>query len=128
MNKLNLLMGAAVTVLLTACGGSKEITESVVTGEPINSDIQTELKIWSWDVAAKGLRDTIPSFNEKYPNVTVVVEELGTTDTYQKLMIGLNSNFGLPDVMTIETDNFVKYPPNFPGGFYDLSKVAGSKW
>ena len=126
MNKLNLLAGTAMAVLLTACGGSEEITEAVITGDPITSDIKAELKVWSWDVAAKGLKDTIPSFNKKYPNVTVVVEELGTSDTYQKLMIGLNSNTGLPDVMTIETDGFVKYPPNFPGGFYDLTQVAGS--
>ena len=138
MKKLNLLAGtaAAAAVLLTGCGGSGEVKEAVVTGDPIQSDIKAELRIWSWDVAAKGLIDTIPSFNEKYPNVKVVVEELGTSDTYQKLMIGLNSNTGLPDIMTIETDAFIKYPPNFPGGFYDLSKVAGhmkadfdpSKW
>ena len=126
MNKLKLLAGTAVFSLLVACSGSEQKTEAIVTGNPIKSDIKAELKVWSWDVAAKGLKDTIPSFNKKYPNVTVVVEELGTSDTYQKLMIGLNSNTGLPDVMTIETDTFVKYPPNFPGGFYDLSKVAGT--
>ena len=136
MNKLNLLAGAAVAVLLTACGDSQEMAEAVITGDPVESDITAELKIWSWDVAAKGLNDTILSFNKKYPNVKVEVEEFGTGDTYQKLMIGLNSNTGLPDIMTIETDNFVKYPPNFPGGFYDLTKAAGdmkadfdpSKW
>ncbi|MCW7555414.1 extracellular solute-binding protein [Endozoicomonas gorgoniicola] len=126
MKKLNLLVGTAIAVLLSACSGSEETATAVITGDPITRDIKAELKVWSWDVAAKALKDTIPSFNEKYPNVKVVVEELGTSDTYQKLMIGLNSNTGLPDVMTIETDGFVKYPPNFPGGFYDLSKVAGN--
>lgn len=136
MNKLNLFAGAAVAALLTACGGSEETKQSVITGDTGKSDIKAELKIWSWDVAAKGLEDTIPSFNKKFPNVKVVVEEFGTGDTYQKLMIGLNSNTGLPDIMTIETDNFVRYPPNFPGGFYDLTEVAAgmkadfdpSKW
>lgn len=124
MKKIFYLIVGLLVVFLTGCGGSKPVENSEITGKEIKSDIKAELKIWSWDVAALGLKDTIPSFNKKYPNVKVTVEEVGTGDTYQKLTIGLNSNTGLPDIMTIETDAFIKYPPNFPNGFYDLTKVT----
>lgn len=137
MKKIFSIILVMLSILMTACGGNNKATESQpLSNDGIASDIKTELRIWSWDVAAKGLRDTVESFNEIYPNVTVIVEEVGTSDTYQKLTIGLNSNTGLPDIVTVETDAFVKYPPNFPEGFVDLSPVAAeyqkdfdpSKW
>lgn len=136
MKKFLKLVLVMVSLILAACGGSKEAEVKELSNEALATDITAELRVWSWDVAAKGLRDTVESFNKVYPNVKVIVEEIGTNDTYQKLTIGLNSNSGLPDVVTVETDAFVKYPPNFPNGFVNLSPVAAqmekdfdpSKW
>lgn len=124
MKKIFSIVLVMVSILMTACGGSKTEENKPLSSEGISKDITAELRIWSWDVAAKGLRDTVESFNEIYPNVKVTVEEVGTNDTYQKLTIGLNSDTGLPDIVTVETDAFVKYPPNFPNGFVDLTPVA----
>ncbi|GLI56959.1 ABC transporter substrate-binding protein [Propionigenium maris DSM 9537] len=126
MKKIFSIVLLIISMLMTACGGNKTQEVQELSTEVLPKDTVAELRIWSWDVAAKGLRDTVESFNKIYPNVKVIVEEVGTGDTYQKLTIGLNSNTGLPDIVTVETDAFVKYPPNFPNGFVDLTPVAGN--
>ena len=73
MKKIFSIILVMLSVLMTACGGGNKATENKpLFNDAIASDIKAELRIWSWDVAAKGLRDTVESFNEIYPNVTCV--------------------------------------------------------
>ena len=115
--KLLLGMLALCVVFLYGCGDSK-------TGNKTGNFAEKTITVWSWNVAAKGLRQTVPSFEKAHPGVKVKVVDIGRTDLYDKLTVGLASNSGLPDVVTIESDRMAGYVENFPSGIWDMTSVA----
>ncbi len=84
-----------------------------------------EIKVWSWDVAAKALQRMAPEFEKANPGVKVQVVDIGYDNAYDKITVGLKSGSGLPDVITLEDTRIPGYVENFPGGLVDLSGVAG---
>jgi len=123
------LMG--MTLVLTACSSSS-------TTEPQADATKGEIKVWGWNIAAKSLQAIVPEFNKKYPDIKVVVEDIGRTDVYDKVTAGLSANgAGLPDVIQMETERLPIYTHQFPDGFANLSKlgadaykdkISASKW
>ncbi len=98
--------------------------------------VKGEITVWGWNIAASGLKDTVASFNKKYPGVKVNVVDIGRLDLYDKVTTALAANVVLPDVIQIESDHMAVYTEQFPNGFYDLTAVASkyvkdfdpSKW
>ena len=89
-----------------------------------NANEKKTLTVWAWNIAAKGLELTIPSFEKAHPNVKVEVVDIGTDDLYDKLTIGFAANSGLPDVVQIESERIPSYVNNFPNGFWKMTEVA----
>ncbi|GIG68337.1 ABC transporter substrate-binding protein [Phytomonospora endophytica] len=125
---------ALAVASLTGCGGSggdagpaKDVDADKLTGT---------VTVWSWDVAATALTRLGQEFHAKYPNVTVDVVDVGYDNAEQKLSVGLKSGSGLPDLVTVESQQMQSYLGKFPKGFVDLTDVAGpykadmdpSKW
>jgi lactose/L-arabinose transport system substrate-binding protein len=127
--KMLLGMLALCTALLLGCGKSNN------NGSETASADKT-LTVWSWNVAAKALKLTIPSFEKANPGVKIKVVDIGREDLYDKLTVGLASGSGLPDIVTIESDRMPGYVENFPSSIWDMTKNAGdmvkdfdpSKW
>ena len=115
--KMLLGMLTLCTALLLGCG------ESNNTGSETASAEKT-ITVWSWNIAAKALELTIPSFEKANPGVKVLVKDIGRKDMADKLTIGLASGSGLPDVVTVESDRMPGYVENFPAGLWDMTKEA----
>ena len=140
------LLVMLMSLILAACGTEAvepttvpdtDTTTDASTTDNATAELSGEITVWGWNVAAKGLEETVASFQQKYPNVTVKVEDIGRTDVYDKLTTGLQAGgAGLPDVVQIESDRMDVYTATFPEGFVDLTDRAGqykdqfdpSKW
>ncbi|RIH89835.1 ABC transporter substrate-binding protein [Calidithermus roseus] len=90
-------------------------------------NISGEITVWSWDIAAKALQATVPSFNKKYPNVKVNVVDLGNQQVYDKGLSGCAAGGAdLPDVYSVENNEAEVFWARFPGCFTDLNTLAPS--
>ncbi|MFC7876381.1 ABC transporter substrate-binding protein [Isoptericola sp. NPDC057391] len=59
-----------------------------------------EITVWAWEPT---LEDVVTEFEEKYPNVTVNLENVGTSnDQYTALQNAIAAGDGVPDVAQIE--------------------------
>lgn len=123
---------AMILLLSTACGGGTSPDDAAP------EELEGEVTVWAWNVAAQGLEAVVPLFNETYPNIQVKVEDVGRLDVYEKTTVGLAARgAGLPDVITIESDRLPNYIAQFPDGLANLSeygadeykdKISESKW
>ena len=43
-----------------------------------------EITIWSWNIAASSLKETIAGFNKKHPDIKVNVQDLGNQQVFDK--------------------------------------------
>ena len=111
-------------IAVISCGGSKSGTE-VVELPAIDENTETEITIWAWNVASKALLETAKTFNEKYPNIKVNVQEFGgATPAYERYGIVLASGEGIPDIIQVESDFIQTYAEKYPRNFLDLKNLA----
>ena len=111
-------------IAVISCGGSKSGTE-VVELPAIDENTETEITVWAWNVAAKALLETAKTFNEKYPNIKVNVQEFGgATPAYERYGIVLASGEGIPDIIQVESDFIQTYAEKYPRNFLDLKNLA----
>jgi lactose/L-arabinose transport system substrate-binding protein len=80
-----------------------------------------ELTVWGWNVAAKSLRSLLPAFRERYPKVRVNVEMTGT-NVQARFLLSLSSGTGAPDVMQLQAYESPRYLAT--GRMTDLTAVA----
>ncbi|MEV8633522.1 sugar ABC transporter substrate-binding protein [Streptosporangium sp. NPDC051023] len=126
--KVHVIAGVTLVGLLTMSGcatGGVPTKETPKIAQSTGGELSGEIKIWSWDVAAKALQRMAPEFEKANPGVKVQVVDIGYDNAYDKITVGLKSGSGLPDVITLEDARIAGYAENFPGGLVDLSAVAG---
>ncbi|ALN74905.1 hypothetical protein M673_19450 (plasmid) [Aureimonas sp. AU20] len=86
------------------------------------------ITVWSWDVAAKALEAVVPAFNQKYPDVTVKIEDVGNQPTYDRGLAGCAAGgAGMPDVYTVENQESEVFWARFPDCFRDIKAMLGSE-
>lgn len=118
---ISLFLSAALMVSLSACGSSTAKNSTSDTTVK-TADLKGEITVWSWNVAAKSLKIAATNFTAKYPNTKVTVVDGGNNgQVYDKLLTGLASKTGLPDVVSVEGDHIPTYVSKFPDGFIDLT-------
>ncbi len=91
------------------------------------AELSGEITVWSWDVAAEGMKRLAPEFEKAHPGTTIDVVDIGYDNAYDKISVGLQANAGLPDVITVETDHMPGYIAAFPNGFTDLAPAVGDQ-
>jgi multiple sugar transport system substrate-binding protein len=95
------LGAAAMLTGLTACGGSA----SNKTDESTNG--KTEISVWAWEPT---LKQVVPRFEKKYPNIKVKLQNVGTSvKHYTALDNALQAGSGAPDVAQIEYNMVPQY-------------------
>lgn len=117
---LTLVLILTLTISLAACGDKEEETNSNNGDGKLSGDVV----VWSWDVAAKSFEDAAKEFEKQHPDVNIKVEDLGTTQVYDRLITRLASKTGLPDVVTMEGERIATYAAKFPNGFADLTEYV----
>lgn len=114
-------VGLAAAVVLAGCGGGTSPAEPV---KDVAADkLKGEITVWSWDVAATAL-DRLAADFEKQTDVKVKVVDIGYDNAADKTSVGLKSGNGLPDVVTVETQQMQSYIGQFPKGFAELTDAA----
>lgn len=84
-----------------------------------------EITIWSWDIAAASLMATVEGFNKEYPDVKVVIEDLGNGQVFDKTLAGCAAGgAGLPDIISIENFEAESFWNQFPDCFVDLKTLG----
>ncbi|MFS0894174.1 ABC transporter substrate-binding protein [Microbacterium sp. 179-I 3D3 NHS] len=81
---------------------------------------KTEITVWTW---SGSLPDIAEAFEEKYPEITVNVENVGTGgDHYNKLLNAVKAGKGAPDLATIEYATLPQFA--LSGALVDLKKFG----
>ncbi|MEL7978013.1 extracellular solute-binding protein [Isoptericola sp. F-RaC21] len=89
---------------LAACGSGDDSGSGGGDAAPVDTaavlDKGGEITVWAWEPT---LEDVVKDFEEKYPNVTVNLENVGTSnDQYTALQNAIAAGDGVPDVAQIE--------------------------
>lgn len=97
-------VGVALVGSLAACssGGSGGAGADSASADEIEAALQEEstITVWAWAPAVEPIAE---AFQEKYPNVTVDVQNVGTgADQYTKLQNAIKAGKGAPDVAQVE--------------------------
>ncbi|ANJ28140.1 ABC transporter substrate-binding protein [Agromyces aureus] len=125
LRRVSLILGAAVVAsTLAACAGGTGGGSSAdhYTDADIEAALQekTEITVWTWSAS---LPDVAKAFEEKYPEITVNVENVGTGgDHYNKLQNAIKAGKGAPDLATIEYTVVPQFAPS--GALVDLSEFG----
>ena len=107
------------TVLISSCGDTKRTVGELPA---IDENTETEITIWAWNVAAKALVESAKSFNQKYPNIKVNVQEYGLAqNVYERYSVILSSGVGVPDIIQIESDYVQTFAETYPQYFFDMN-------
>lgn len=136
------LFGAltAATVTLAGCatgGGSSQSSSGDASAsepapdtdgsEAAPAELSGEITVWSWDVAAEAMKRLAPEFEKAHPGTKIDVVDTGYDNAYDKISVGLQAGSGLPDVITVETDQMPGYIAAFPAGFTDMTDAVGDQ-
>lgn len=108
------VLGGAVVLGLVLTGCSAGSADGSSSGEKVTQEqidqamtTPTELTFWTW---VPDIEDEVKLFEEKYPAITVKVENVGQgLPHYQKLRSAIEAGEGGPDVAQIE----YQYIPSF---------------
>ena len=91
------------------------IPNEVLSINPLNNKpceqpelIYGEINVWAWNIAAASLRDILPQFNEKYPNIKVNVH-MNMTNVQSRFLLSLSAGVGAPDVMQLLVGETPRY-------------------
>jgi len=95
----------ALSLALAACSSSSD--DSGSTPKPANTSAVEDalakggsITVWAWEPT---LKDVVPAFEKKYPNVKVNLVNAGTgNDQYTALQNAIKAGKGVPDVAQIE--------------------------
>lgn len=102
-------------------GGDQEA--AAPAGVDLDAEPEGTIEVWGWNVAASSLQVTADLFMEQYPDVEVIVSDIGRTDVYDRVTVGLTAGGeGLPDVIQLD-ERLPSFSYNFPGGFMDLTDL-----
>jgi ABC-type glycerol-3-phosphate transport system substrate-binding protein len=85
------------------------------------AEVEGELEIWAWNIAAASLKNLFPSFNEQYPNVNVKMTMSGA-NMMARFMLSLSAQVGAPDISQMQASDGPRYTST--GRLTDLGPVA----
>ena len=107
------IIGCAALTLLTNFSASTAFAQS------------TEIRIWSWNIAASSLKTTAAEYMKQHPDVKIIVEDYGNAQVFDKTLAGCAAGgVGLPDIVTIQNGDAESFWSQFPDCFTDLKALG----
>lgn len=99
---------------------------ALVAGTALAQDAPSgEITVWSWDIAASSLEAVVEGFNAEHPDVTVIVEDLGNQQVFDRTLAACAAGGqGLPDVISIENQEAEIFWAQFPDCFANLRDLG----
>lgn len=85
----------------------------------------SEIRIWSWNIAASSLKATLEGFNKQFPDIKVTVEDLGNSQVFDKTLAACAAGGdGLPDIVQFENFESEIFWNRFPDCFTNLKDLG----
>ena len=109
------------TLLLSGCGRSVTSSSMPLTAAEAAKPPMGKVVVWSWNIAAKALKDLIPSFEKRYPGVHVTVDMTGAK-MQTRFMLSLAADVGAPEISQLQLSDAPHYMAT--GKLADLTAVA----
>lgn len=114
------------SMILSGCGttnnsSTNNSSSNKSSSSSASNNLSGTITVWSWNVAAKTLQEAANKFEKMNPNVKINIKDMGQSDVYDKLTVGLAAGSGLPDVVTVQDDHIAGFAKKFPNGFYDFT-------
>lgn len=78
-------------------------SEGVKPGE-----VEGDLQVWGWNIAAASLNKLIPSFNARFPKVAVHVNMTGA-NLQSRFLLSLSAGVGAPDISQLQLAEAQRY-------------------
>jgi lactose/L-arabinose transport system substrate-binding protein len=90
----------------------------------------SKITIWAWDIAAKGLEDTVQNFHSKYPNTKVTITNIPWNEVEARVPdLITHGKAGLPDIVAVgESPVLADWLNRFPGAFEDLTPYGAGQY
>jgi len=112
---------AAIGLILCANGlAADELFKMPADKSP--QEIQGEIDVWAWNIAAGSLQKLLPLFNEKYPNIKVNISKTGW-QVQSRLLLSLSAGVGAPAITQLLITETQRYTST--GQLMDLTSAAG---
>jgi lactose/L-arabinose transport system substrate-binding protein len=95
-----------------------------------NARHSQEIIVWTWDIAAKGLEDTVESFNSKYPATNVKIVDIPWQEVSKLVVASLSKSDGnLPDVIAVGTGSILPaWFHQYPNAFVNLEPYGAGQY
>ena len=129
------MIGWGALTFAAAAGPALELGDSV-RPEQIEGDLQ----VWGWNIAAASLNKLVPGFNEVYPHVRINVNMTGA-NLQSRFLLSLSAGVGAPEVSQLQlaeasryartlrltdlTPVAEKYASQFPASFWENCVYEG---
>ncbi|MGI4789771.1 MAG: ABC transporter substrate-binding protein [Janthinobacterium lividum] len=109
------------SAFLPGCGPGRQQAENFTVAAVPAALVEGQVKVWSWNTAAKSLQALTPAFEKQDPHVRVSVDMTGAR-MQTRLMLSLIAGVGAPDVSQLFSTDAPHYIAT--GRLTDLTSVA----
>ncbi len=83
--------------------------------------LEGDVQVWGWNIAAASLNKLVPAFNERYPGVNVHVNMTGA-NLQSRFLLSLSAGVGAPEVSQLQLAEAARYARTLK--MTDLTAVA----
>ena len=112
---------AALSIFILISCSQKKVTENTDAWTEITPETETTIEVWGWNLAAEHMKETIASFNKKYPKIKVNVTKFGGPAVLkQKLYVAFGANENLPNLVQMEDCDIALITEQYHKFFLDL--------
>jgi lactose/L-arabinose transport system substrate-binding protein len=108
-----------------SCSSVTTVNKKVSADSP-----SSHITIWAWDIAAKGLQDTVQAFHAKYPNVKVTIIDIPWNEVEAEVPpLITQGKSGLPDIIAVgESPVLADWLNRYPTAFVNLAQFGAEKY
>lgn len=97
------------------------VVSALLIGLPVSAKVKT-ISVWAWPTADNGLKQVIPDFEKKYPDIKIKLISMDYGQVHQKLLTTLAAGVGSPDVTMVEINHIASFRQQ-NGLLVDLSRA-----
>ena len=120
---------AALSIFILISCSQKKVTENTDAWTEITPETETTIEVWGWNLAAEHMKETIASFNKKYPKIKVNVTKFGGPAVLkQKLYVAFGANENLPNLVQMEDCDIALITEQYHKFFLDLKDQMSDNW
>lgn len=88
-------------ILAMALPGAPAFAQESSLAPVANPQVEGTIDIWAWNIAAAALKNLMPEFNKRYPNVKAGITMSGA-NMQSRFLLSLSARVGAPDISQLQ--------------------------